>query len=545
MFDGLGFLWVFAKLNMITCKLCAWCSTMTNDHEIARPQAYRVFISSTFLNLIAERKSVREALSDLNYPLASLGVCLIPVDLQGGADSRPPLDVCIQQVATSDLLISLLGHRAGWLTDDGRSITECEFDHANANNMPVLAYVCDNEIPVLPKDIDQDDKHVAALKRLKSKIDDNVKRDTFRNSEHLRGHVLRDVLHWVLNLPEVLARSEQPDSPSSLPALKEYLELINSNHIAEAVDLIVSHKFGRDMKRHGTESIHRDLVRDLLELGKLEEPARVTDSYLRSRLLLTYISDFQDSSFVGKALEEAKELENEICHPHYTFHVARSEAKLQSKFETALPALKRMLRAAHEMDDIHEIAEAMRAIAESYSKMQGDHQKAKRWYWRSIQTLCKMEDICPHCLAMAFLGAADEELHCEECGTTNNRLLKAYQIGVVIPDRRIQASALVQLSRHLDAHDYIHEAVACAKLAARFTECILPTDPEHGLEAILSQFVVKRGRDQIANVLSEVEGKEESYLQLLIEEHKVEHFAKQLKLQPSTAGDHDLPIYGL
>ena len=53
-----------------------------------RARAYRVFISSTFLDLSAERKAVCDALSDLNAPLAGLGVCLIPMDLQGGADAQ-------------------------------------------------------------------------------------------------------------------------------------------------------------------------------------------------------------------------------------------------------------------------------------------------------------------------------------------------------------------------------------------------------------------------------------------------------------------------
>jgi Domain of unknown function (DUF4062) len=71
---------------------------MTISRPKQRAQAYQVFLSSTFVDLAAERKAVRDALNELNSPLSALGVCLIPIDLQSGAETEPPIDVCLQRL---------------------------------------------------------------------------------------------------------------------------------------------------------------------------------------------------------------------------------------------------------------------------------------------------------------------------------------------------------------------------------------------------------------------------------------------------------------
>jgi len=246
-----------------------------------KPQAYQVFLSSTFLDLAAERKAVRDALTELNLPLSSIGVCLFPVDLQAGAESQPPIDACLEHLAGCDLVVTLVGHRAGWLTPDGRSITEREFEHARSNNIPCLAYVRDNATPVLPEFVDKDEKQVAVLDRFKRTIDACIKRDTFRSAEQLRGHILRDILYWILNQPNVKERIAEHEKSNGLAELKNYLDVIKGSDIRAAVATAVSHRFATDMRRFGTDSIRRELLCDLLELGSLTPPTRLR---LKTRL---------------------------------------------------------------------------------------------------------------------------------------------------------------------------------------------------------------------------------------------------------------------
>lgn len=120
--------------------------TMTTDidkkvegFQRTRPFAFKVFISSTFEDLASERQAAKDAIAELNGPLAPLGLCLVPMDMQFGANIRLPLPFCLENVECSDLLVSIVAHRAGWIVPDGRSITECEFDHAKENRVPCLA----------------------------------------------------------------------------------------------------------------------------------------------------------------------------------------------------------------------------------------------------------------------------------------------------------------------------------------------------------------------------------------------------------------------
>ena len=503
----------------------------------SRAHAFQVFISSTFVDLAAERKAVRDALADLNEPLFALGVCLIPVDLQRGAAAQPPTDVCLQKLLGCDLMVTLLGLRAGSLDADGRSITECEFDHARKHNIPTLAYIRDGSVPVLPEHIDQDDKRVAVRKRLKQKIDSSLKRDTFSSPEHLRGHLFRDIFSWLFSQPTVRNRMAAFSTPSSLPEIRKYLDAVTSGDVAEAIRVLTSHRFLLDMRRFGTESIHRELLLDLLELGSLAPPKRVVDDLARSRLLLELLSTFPDSNFAGAALREAQTLEETFAKPEYSFHVARAEAELHARCPRAIPALKRMLKCAWATADAHRVAEGHQAIARYYGS-RGEHLKSRRWYWRSISTLCRMVDICPHCLGAAFRGAAGESLNCQDCRTTDNRLIKAYVIGKVIPDRMMQANALAALCAHLAAHAQLDQAVACAVLAARLSRESVPESTETGLPSLLADSIVRYGRGEVSAVLHRVESHAEAILNELIELHEATDFAASLSLKPSPSGDH-------
>jgi len=293
-----------------------------------------------------------------------------------------------------------------------------------------------------------------------------------------------------------------------------------------------------DMRRFGMQAIQRELLCDLLELGSLSPPTRVTDNYQRSRLLLELLSEFPESLLGPAALQEARSLESSFASPEYSFHVARAEATLHTRCDRALPALKRMLKSAWQSRDIHRIAEGKRAIAGYYGE-RGEHARARRWYWLTINTLCMMKEICPHCLGSAFLGAGGESLNCHDCETTDDRLLKAFLIGEIIPDRRMQFTALLKLSGHLAAHRAVDEAVACAVLAARLGKETWTEDEEMGLPAMLAELIANCGREAIADSLARVEAAgAATFVAKLVSLYKLNGFTKSLDLKPSSAGDH-------
>jgi hypothetical protein len=504
---------------------------------MSRPQAYSVFLSSTFEDLAAERKAVKEALNELNFPLASLGIALVPVDLSTGAEPSPPLDVCLDHVRSSDLLICLVAHRAGFLAADGRSFTETEFDEASARGIPRLAYIKDKKAFVLPEDVENDYGKTVVLSRLKRKIDAGLKRGTFAGSEQLRGHVIRDVFAWVLSREEVKDWLRSAPKTAPLPVLAEYFAAVKGDDIDRAVDVVTSHKFTVDMRRFGMRSVHAEILRDLLELDRISPPSRITDARHRARLLFEFLDHFRSSTLSAAALTEAQQLQSTIIGPDYAFALAKREASFHKRCDKAVPALKRMLRAAWGTGDLHTRAQGYRAVANYFDDL-GQHERSLRWYWHSIHMLCAMAVVCPHCLGMAFLGAAANELATHDCSRVNDRLLKAYLIGPVVPDREMQAAALESLSSHFAQHDQLDEAVAVAVVASRLNRELSPVAEDGRIEVVLAAVAVAHGHQVVSDALSRVEGRADAILGALVEEYKLGEFTASLDLRPSTSGDH-------
>lgn len=89
---------------------------------------YRIFISSTFLDLAPERKAVEQAVEDLNSAMARAGIVLHAINLRRGAAPELPLEICLHEMRLSDAILTLLGKCYGSETDAGLSYTEMEFD---------------------------------------------------------------------------------------------------------------------------------------------------------------------------------------------------------------------------------------------------------------------------------------------------------------------------------------------------------------------------------------------------------------------------------
>jgi tetratricopeptide (TPR) repeat protein len=111
---------------------------------------YRIYISSTYGDLKEHRDKVDRALRQLDhYPVA--------MEHYVAADQRP-LAKCLEDVAACDIYVGIFAHRYGYIPDhdnpDGRSITELEYRHAQANGKPCLIFLLDEGAPWLPRWMD-------------------------------------------------------------------------------------------------------------------------------------------------------------------------------------------------------------------------------------------------------------------------------------------------------------------------------------------------------------------------------------------------------
>lgn len=100
-----------------------------------------VFISSTFIDNEERRKVVEDAI---------LRAEMMPVGMEHfTASVHPTVEECKKQVRNCDIYLGIISHRYGWIPKGySISITEIEYDAANAASLPRLMFHIDESVPV-------------------------------------------------------------------------------------------------------------------------------------------------------------------------------------------------------------------------------------------------------------------------------------------------------------------------------------------------------------------------------------------------------------
>src|SRR6185312_6274046 len=124
---------------------------------------FRVFLCSTFNDLTEERKSVLEAIRRLQLQHDSMEFF--------GASTKLPINTCLEEVRKSDVLVVLVGHRYGNLVPKrGISFSEAEYKEGHRLRKPCLVYFKNDNVPVLPKDVERDSKKAVLLEKWKGRL---------------------------------------------------------------------------------------------------------------------------------------------------------------------------------------------------------------------------------------------------------------------------------------------------------------------------------------------------------------------------------------
>lgn len=150
-----------------------------------QPTPWRIFISSTYEDMLPYREAVSDALTSIEH---------LPIGMEQFVSTPDrPLDVCLTDVRRCQLYVVLVGMRYGSIDDEtGKSFTELEYEEALKNNIPVLAFVInENECSVLPKFVDTG-ASAEKLKHFKDRLDERMT-SRFTSVEHLKELVVRSV----------------------------------------------------------------------------------------------------------------------------------------------------------------------------------------------------------------------------------------------------------------------------------------------------------------------------------------------------------------
>lgn len=109
---------------------------------------YQVFLSSTYSDLVDERESIIKAILEMYH---------IPIGMEMfSAEDEDQWEIIRRTIEVSDYYVLVLGLRYGSKTSEGISFTRKEYEYALEKNIPILAFVMKDTVP-LPKDKRDDD----------------------------------------------------------------------------------------------------------------------------------------------------------------------------------------------------------------------------------------------------------------------------------------------------------------------------------------------------------------------------------------------------
>jgi hypothetical protein len=219
----------------------------------------RIYISSTYKDLIDERAAVKEAI---------LGLGHFPVGMEeyGAADERP-LDKCLADVRSCQAYVGIIAWRHGFCPNNGdKSITHLEYDAAATGGIPRHIFILNEEASWPRKFIpDEDQPRIKAFRQM---LEDDRLAGHFSDKNELARLVTQSLSN------ARISNGNHPEIPPLLPYLcdRSDQELALDNVLKEA-----QNKAGRPVVCliHGDETEAHDKFLERLQkvmLPKLLPP---------------------------------------------------------------------------------------------------------------------------------------------------------------------------------------------------------------------------------------------------------------------------------
>ncbi len=180
------------------------------------PRKFKVFMSSTSLDLQRERQAVEEALRRM---------CTASFSGMEYFGSRPetPKEVCLEEVSRADVYVGFFAHCYSDIDpESGLAMTELEYRKARECDIPCLIYMIDESVPVLPAHIEQEPEAIAKLKTLKQDLLSKHAVSFFTNPDNLAMQVVAGLN----NLFKEPTKSER----LSLPFNHQLINLVRVRH---------------------------------------------------------------------------------------------------------------------------------------------------------------------------------------------------------------------------------------------------------------------------------------------------------------------------
>jgi hypothetical protein len=176
---------------------------------------YQIFVSSTFRDLVEERREVMQALLEMDCIPA--GMELFP------AASEAACKLIQRVIEESDYYCLIVGGRYGSMDKRGISFTEREYDYATKISLPIVSFLHGNPDSIPVGKVDRDEKASLALQEFRSKVEKRHHCKYWVGPEDLGGKVSRSLLQLFKLTPRVgWVRADQIPSTKVLADLERF-----------------------------------------------------------------------------------------------------------------------------------------------------------------------------------------------------------------------------------------------------------------------------------------------------------------------------------
>jgi tetratricopeptide (TPR) repeat protein len=139
-------------------------------------------------------------------------------------------------VDKADVYVGLFAHRYGYIPEGHDiSITEMEYERALQRGIPRLIFLMDDDVPVLPKDVDKGESALK-LDALKKRLKKERVANFFKNPDDLRGQVLH-------SLGEVKKKFEAAKSEKGASAKVQSLNFHHVSPIPKKSEPYIAHPY--------------------------------------------------------------------------------------------------------------------------------------------------------------------------------------------------------------------------------------------------------------------------------------------------------------
>lgn len=159
----------------------------------SRVERLAVFICGTSNDLVLEREAVLDAIRRLQFVHVSMEFF--------GARDKQPIETCLEEVRKSDILLVIVGHQYGSLVPNRQiSYSEAEYDEGYRLRKPCLVYMRDENVPILPKHMEQDTQKLDLLRRWRAKLRTHHTIAPFQDHAKLAVQVTADLARHLQDL---------------------------------------------------------------------------------------------------------------------------------------------------------------------------------------------------------------------------------------------------------------------------------------------------------------------------------------------------------